>query len=143
MSLFSNEFVAVADASTCGGYKLQNILHIEVPLAAASVTGSVIFIPPVGYTVVAVREVHAIAGGAGATVNLEHLTGTQAPGSGTAILTAALVLTGTANTVQSTALTNIIASAASLKALDRLAVTLAGTLTGLANCLLQISLVRT
>lgn len=143
MSLFSGEFVSVSDSSKCGGYRIQNGIHIEVPLTAASTTGQVIYIPPVGYTVVAVREVHAVAGGSGATVNLERLTGTQAPGGGTAILSTGLLMNGTANTVQSAPLTNITATAASLNALDRLAVTLSGTLTGLANGLLQVSLVKT
>jgi hypothetical protein len=143
MSLFSGEFVSVADGSKAGGLKIMNADHLDIQLSAASVTGQVIFIPPVGYTIAAVREVHAVAGGAGATVNIERLTGTQAPGSGAAILTAPIVLTGAANTVQSTALTNIVATAASLNALDRLAVVLAGTLTGLANCTLQVSLVKT
>jgi hypothetical protein len=142
MSLFTNEYAALNDASKCGAYKIQNIFHLEIPLVAASVTGAVVFIAPTGYQVVAVREVHGVAGGSGATVNLERLTGTTAPGSGTAILSAALVLNGTANTVQTAPAANIVTAAATLNALDRIGVVLAGTLTGLAGGLLQVSLAR-
>lgn len=142
MSLFTGEFVAVADASTCGPYKIQNILHINLPLVAASPTTGTFFICPVGYQVVAVREIHATAGGTGATVNIEKLTGTTAPGSGTAILTTGMLLTGTANTLQTTAATNIILAASKGAAGDRFGYVLTGTLTGLANCCFEVSIAR-
>lgn len=145
MSLFSGEFVKVADASTCGSYKIQNVQD-RVVLLSASSASQYVFIAPVNYQVVAVREVHAVAGGSGAAVNLERLTGTTAPGSGIAILTTAVPLNGTANTFQSTAASNIIVTGGTtgtqLQAGDRLGIVLNGTLTGLANCVLQISLAR-
>ncbi|CAN5950548.1 unnamed protein product [Sphagnum jensenii] len=135
------EFVKVADASTCGSYKIQNLQHLDINLSATSGTTSFAFICPTNYQVVAVREVHAVAGGASAAVNLERLTGTTAPGSGIAILTTAIPLTGAANTTQSTAASNIITTSGTtgtqLQAGDRLGIVLSGTLTGLANCLVQ------
>lgn len=142
MSLFTGEFVAVADSSTCGPYKIQNVVHLELNIAAASGTTGNLFICPTGYQVVAVREIHAVAGGSGATVQIEKLSGTTAPGSGTAILTAALALNGTANTLQTAPAANITLSAATGKAGDRYGYVLAGTLTGLANCLVQVSIAR-
>lgn len=142
MSLFTGEFVAVADSSTCGPYKIQNIVHVQVFLAAASATTGTFFIAPTGYRVVAVREIHAVAGSTGATVTIEKLTGTTAPGSGTAVLTAALAINGTANTLQSAPTANITLTAATAVAGDRFGYVLAGTLTGLANCLLQVSIAR-
>lgn len=142
MSLFTGEFVAVADSSTCGPYKIQNVVHLTLNLAAASGTTGNLFICPTGYQVVAVREIHAVAGGSGATVQIEKLSGTTAPGSGTAILTAALALNGTANTLQTAPAANITLSAATGKAGDRYGYVLAGTLTGLANCLVQVSIAR-
>lgn len=142
MSLFTGEFVAVADSSTCGPYKIQNLIHQVFNLAAASATTGNFFIAPTGYRVVAVREIHAVAGGSGATVQIEKLTGTTAPGSGTAVLTTAMPLNGTANTLQSTALTNIILAASTAAAGDRFGFLLAGTLTGLANCIVEVSLAR-
>jgi hypothetical protein len=146
MSLFRGETVYVADASYCGAYKIQNILYIDIDLVAASATRGYTFIAPVPYQVVAVREIHAVAGGSGATVNLERLVAGTAPGSGIAILTTAISLVTTANTSQSTAASNIITTAGTsgtqLAAGDSLGFVLAGTLTGLANCTVQVSLVK-
>jgi len=146
MSLFTGEFVAVADGSTCGPYKIINDYKIEINLVAASATKGYVFIAPSGYQVVAVREIHAVAGGSGATVNFERLVSGTAPGSGIAILTTAMPLNGTANASQSTAASNIIntpgTTGTQLQATDSLGYVLSGTLTGLANCTVQISLAR-
>lgn len=146
MSLFTGEFVNVADGSILGAYKLSSVQHFEVSLAAASATTGYVLVAPTGYQVVAVREIHAVAGGSGATVNLERLVSGTAPGSGIAILTTAMPLNGTANTSQSTATSNIINTAGTtgtqLKAGDSLGFKLAGTLTGLANCVVQITIAR-
>jgi hypothetical protein len=146
MSLFRGEIAYLGDASYCGPNKILNAVHQVVNLSASSATTEYVFICPSNYAVIAVREVHAVAGGSGATVNLERLTGTTAPGSGIAILTTAMALNGTANTVQSTAPSNIITtggtSGTQLQALDRLGIVLSGTLTGLANCVLEITLAR-
>lgn len=146
MSLFSGEFVKVADTSTCGPYKIQNTVHIEIPLSATSATTEYAFIAPVPYQVVAVREIHAVAGGSGAAVNIERLIAGTAPGSGIAVLTTAMALNGTANTSQSTAASNIIntvgTAGTQLLAGDSLGIKLSGTLTGLANSVLQITVAR-
>jgi hypothetical protein len=101
------------------------------------------FIADGAYKVTAVREVHSTAGSdAGAvSVTVTKDTGTQAPGAGTALLTAALDAKATANTVQSGTL---IATAATLTlaAGDRLSVLFAGTLTALAGVVVTVSLKR-
>lgn len=146
MSLFTGEYVAVADGSKCGAYKIQTIYHAIFTLIAASAVKGYVFVAPGGYQVVSVREIHAVAGGSGATINLERLVSGTAPGSGIAILTTAMPLNGTANTSQSTATSNIIStpgtSGTQLAAGDSLGFVLAGTLTGLANCTVQVGLAR-
>lgn len=72
------------------------------------------------------------------TVNVD--TGTNAPGAGTAQLTAAMSMSGTANTpVNGT----IIASPTSIPAGARISYTTAGTLTNLAGAVLTVYLKRT
>jgi hypothetical protein len=64
------------------------------------------------------------------TVTVEKLTGTTAPGSGTVLLTTPLLLSGTANTVQSGVLIATLASL-QLAAGDRFGIVIAGTMTNL------------
>jgi hypothetical protein len=146
MALFTGEFVAVSDASTCGAGKIINSRALTVNLSASSGTTENIFICPSNYQVTEVREVHAVAGGTGAAFNLERLTGTTAPGSGIAIMTATAPLNGTANTTQTVPASSITVTSGSagtqLQAGDRLGIVLSGTLTGLANCLVQVTLRR-
>lgn len=83
-----------------------------------------------------ITECHSVASSSG-TLQLERLTGTTAPGSGSTILTAAISTAGAANTVitrEKTALT----SARIFKEGDRLAFIDSGTLTGLVG--LQVAL---
>lgn len=140
MSLFTNEVANLGDTSTVGGNKIQGTLHLFVPLAAAN-TAQPVFIAPVAYKILSVREVHAVAGGAAAAVDVEKLTGTQAAGAGVSMLAAVVSVTGTANTVQtvnpSTTLANTLLAAG-----DRIDTKYSGTLTGLAGGLLEIILAR-
>lgn len=95
---------------------------------------STFFIAPFAVTVTDFREVHATAGiDVGAvTLDLEKLTGTTAPGSGSSVLAATLSLKATANTVQTATLTATLANR-SLAKNDRLALKKSGTLTSVAN----------
>jgi hypothetical protein len=68
-------------------------------------------------------------GGGAATLDIRKCTGTQAPASGTTVLTGTFDLTTTANTVTTPALTT--GAVLSLAAGDRLACVLSGTLTSL------------
>lgn len=137
MSLFSNEVPTLGEGTTVAGLKVQNVAHINVLLVAAS-TAANVFIAPVAYKVTSVREVHGTAGSTGATVNLEIIPSGTAAGSGATGVITPLALNGTANTPQTATLgTNTIIPAGS-----RLGTVLAGTLTGLANGLLEISLAR-
>jgi hypothetical protein len=108
-------------------------------LDANSASGDAVFIAPRAYQVTIVRAVWRTAGGSAAAATLEKLTGTTAPGSGTAILTSAFDLTGTANTVGSGALSGTVGNL-QLAAGDRLGVKLSGTLTALAGLNLTVQL---
>ena len=102
-----------------------------VPLTASDVSKAV-FIADRAYVVTGVKAVFGTASASG-TLNVEKLTGTTAAGSGTAMLTGTLSLSGTPNTVLSGTLTGTTATL-TLAAGDRIGVVLAGTLTSLATC---------
>ncbi len=103
------------------------IEEITVPLSATSPSQS-IFIADDNYQVVGVQAVPDVIGGSGATVTVEVLTGTQAPGAGVAQLTAPLALNGTAHQVVTGTL---IAAPTTAAAGNRIGIVMAGTLTGL------------
>lgn len=73
------------------------------------------------------------------TLQVEVATGTQATGSGTNNLTGTVSLSGTANNVVNGV---VIAAPTAIAAGSRVNIILAGTLTGLANCCVNIVLQR-
>ena len=92
------------------------------------------------FGVLSAVQVHATAAGAAATLQLEKLSGTTAPGSGTALLTSTFNLNATANTPQY----GSISASAGVNALnqgDRLAVKLSGTPTASANVVVTVFLI--
>jgi len=111
--------------------------------AATATNYGVIWICPANAIVKGFWEVHQTAGSSGGTVSLqlEKLTGTQAPNAGVALLQSALSLKATANTVQEGTLVETSTSSkkdVSLSAGDRLCLKDAGTLTAVANVTVQI-----
>lgn len=92
----------------------------------------VIVTAPAAFEVVSVTEVHSTAGTDAGTVTLdvEKLTGTTAPGSGTSILASTFNLKSTANTPV-TKEGNTLASDHKFAEGNRLAVKTSGTLTAL------------
>lgn len=109
--------------------------------AATAANYGVFFIAPVGCAVTVFKEVHQTAGSdAGAvTLDLEKLTGTTAPDSGTSMLASTLSLKATANSVQTATLSNTISNRA-LTAGDRLCLKDSGTLTAVANVTVLVEL---
>jgi hypothetical protein len=131
MSLFSNEKM-----DTSGGV-IQTVEPAGFILTAASVS-QIVFACPAGQTFVVseVRSIFSTASSSG-TAKFEVLTGTTAPGSGTAV-TGNIALSGTANTLVVTAPTaQVVMSAGS-----RLNVIIAGTMTGLVGGYVQVTLKR-
>lgn len=114
-------------------------------LANGSLADQCFFVADRAYTVLAIKEVHSVAGNDAGAVNLQVTkdTGTQAPGAGTDLLTnnsnAGFNLKGTANTVQNGTLTST-AGALTLAAGDRLSADFAGTLTTLAGVVVTVAL---
>lgn len=124
--------------------RVEQPITVTIPvttvLNALSVS-SAVFVADAAYQVVGVRGVWGVVGGAGAVLNVEKLTGTTAPGSGTALLTSNFDLTSTANTVNTGTLTGTVADL-QLAAGDRLGCKLGGVLTGLVGCALTVLLKR-
>ena len=89
-------------------------------------------------------EVHTTAGsdGSAVTLQLEKLTGTQAPGAGTTLLAAAFNLKGTANTVVTKKGTDLTTTRTNLllDSGDRIALLYSGTLTDVAGVQVSISI---
>lgn len=123
----------------------QKTLYLAhtVPSVDAATAGyySTFFIAPAIMTLQSVREVHATAGTAGGSVTLqvEKLTSTTAPGSGTNMLGTALSLKATANSVQTASLTTTLANRG-LAIGDRVALKTSGTLTSVANVTVLLEL---
>lgn len=116
------------------------IITLSRVLGALDVSQA-IFVADQSYQLSSVNVVWGVAGGAGATITIEKLTGTTAPGSGTALLTGALDLTVTANTVTAGTLTSTAADLL-LASGNRLGIKLAGVLTGLVGCCVTATLRR-
>ena len=119
----------LSQAETAAGVDIKIIPgELVTQQLLASTVSQDIFVADDNYQVVSVQAVPTVIGGAGATVNVEVLSGTQAPGAGVAQLTAALALNGTAHAVLSG---SMIAAPTTLVAGSRLGIVMAGTLTGL------------
>lgn len=115
--------------------------------AATAANYSTFFTVPFPMTLRTVTEVHATAGsdGSAVTLQIEKLTGTTAPGAGTALLKTAFNLKGAANTVvtvptngSTTLLFVTTSNANNVKDItfaigDRVALLKSGTLTSVAN----------
>lgn len=132
--------VTTADTLLVGGVIVPQTLNVNLVLNALSVS-TALFIADAAYQVTAVRVVWGVAGGLAAALNIEKLTSTTAPGSGTAILSSDIDLTATANTVTSGSLTGTVGNLQFATG-NRLGVKLTGTLTGLVGCAVSVTLKR-
>ena len=102
--------------------------------AATAANYGVFWIAPFDCVITEVREVHQTAGsdGSAVTLDIEKLTGTQAPAAGVSALGSTIDLKGTANTVVTATLTSTIANKNLVRG-DRLALKDGGTLTAVDN----------
>lgn len=145
MSLFALDNPALGPKATANGFVIPNTEPVVfLAPAAAQAVSQAIFIPDNGnsYQVIGMQVVFGTASTSG-TVTIEHLTGTQAPGGGTALLTGTMSLAGTANTVASgTLISNSGTSGLTLSAGDRLGIVFGGTLTSLVGLCVVVSLKR-
>ena len=115
---------------------------LQMPLTADFIDRQ-FYIAPYPVKVAAIYEVHGTAGsdGSAVTITVERLQGTEAPGgNGDALLSAALSLKATANTVQTGAL--VTTSVVELAAGDRLGVDITGTTTACADGVVTVLLQR-
>ena len=112
--------------------------------AATAANYGIIFVAPEPCRVIKVSEVHTTAGtdSGAVTLDVERLQGTEAPGSGDALLgTTKINLKGTKNTVQSPDLTST-STNLNLSTGDRLCLKDAGTLTDVAGVCVTVHLNR-
>jgi len=123
----------------------KEVVYWTIPgIQAATATNyGVIWIAPANCFVTAFQEVHQTAGtdGGAVTLQLEKLTGTTAPNSGIDLLTTALSLKATINTVQDGTIVlthTATVKDASLNTGDRLCLKDTGTLTAVANVTVAI-----
>ena len=107
---------------------------INVTISATDATRTV-FVATYPCKLSLVSRVFSTASTSG-TLTLEKCTGTTAPGSGTVLLTATIALSGTANTT--VAGTPVATTAVNMATGDRLGIVIAGTMTGLAGCVVGI-----
>lgn len=109
--------------------------------ANAAVAGnySVFLTVPFAMTVSRITEVHAAANGSALSLDIEKLTGSAAPGSGTKVTAAPFDLNAAANTVQTAALSSSVGFV-QLAAGDRLALLKTGTAAGANNVTVTIIL---
>lgn len=111
----------------------------QVSTAAQSVNQT-IFVADAAYQVTGVKMVWGTASSSG-TATVEKLTGTTAPGSGTAMLQSTISTAGTANTVTAGTLTATTATL-QLAAGDRIGFVQSGTQTGLVGLNVVVTLKR-
>jgi hypothetical protein len=109
--------------------------------ASVAINYGCFFIIPVSAYISVFKEVHETAGVDAGTVtlDLEKLTGTTSPGSGTVIDTAGLSLKSNPNTIQTAKLFTVI-STINFSANDRLALKLTGTPTSVAGLTVLVEL---
>jgi hypothetical protein len=134
--------VTTIDKLTVGGVIVPQYWDFNVPISASSVDTNV-FVPTSSWQVVAVSEVHNVAGNDAAAVNvtLTKCTGTQTPTQGTPLLQAVINLKGTANTIiSSTPVTG--SGLCKVNSTERLALDFTGTLTTLAGGVVTVRLKR-
>lgn len=140
--------ISTADGLTVNSDIVPVRLEISVSCVAnAACVDQAFFIANRAYQVMAISEVHAVAGDNGGAVNLQVTkdTSTNAPGAGANLLTnntdAGFDLKGTANTVQTGTLSGTLGDK-QLAIGDRLSLDFAGTVTTLAGLVVTVSLKR-
>lgn len=133
--------ITPADSLTVNSVIVPQTKTLSFPLNALNIAvSSALFIADEAYQITAVRAAWGVAS-VSATFNIEKLTGTTAPGSGTALLQSVIDTSTTANTVNTGTLTGTIGSL-QLAVGDRVGVKIAGTITSLVGGVLTITLKR-
>lgn len=124
----------IAFGSLTGRFEFINETLVGATAATAANYG-VFWIAPYKCMFIGVTEAHQTAGsdGSAVTVQLEHLTGTVASGSGTSLLLAGFNMKAAVNTVQTATLANIPKTYFNFAKGDRLGLVLTGTPTSIAG----------
>lgn len=124
-------------------YQKKIYVRWTLPGTSAATAGNygTFMIVPVACLVMKIQEAHEVLGtdASAVTLQIEKLTGTTAPGSGSNLLATAIDLKGTINTVVTGTLTGT-SSVRTLAVGDRLALKKSGTLTAVAGVTVHIEL---
>lgn len=133
--------VTDTDKLLVGGNKIPNTQTFTCyGMNVNSLSGDCMFIADRAYQVTAIKVEQKTQGGAGCVADVEKLTGTTAPGSGTVMGTGSYDCNATVNnTVTTYTLTGTV-STLQLAAGDRMGIKLGGTLTALAGLTATIQL---
>lgn len=133
-----------SSVTSTDGYVANSIIIPQTKTITVSLfltdVSKVLFIADETYQLISVKEIHSVVSVSG-TLQIEKLTGTTIPGSGTTVLTGTVNLAGTINTVSTGTLTGTTANL-QLSVGDRLGCVLGGTLTGLVGCNVTLTLKR-
>ena len=132
--------VTSANALTVNGVIVPTAEHYSYYFDAAEAVSRTVFIAPTTLQLTGVNVVFGTASASG-TVDVEHLTGTEAPGSGTVMLTGTLSTAGTINTVAPGTLAALTATL-QLAVGDRVSILFSGTETGLVGLCVTLTFKR-
>jgi hypothetical protein len=136
--------VTSADKLTVGGVIVPQYWDFNVPITATTVDAN-IFIPTSNWQVIAVSEVHSVAGNDAGAVNaiVRKTNSTGAPSAGVAVTAGSFDLKGTANTIQSgTVRSGADLWTAKVNSTERLTLDVTGTLATLAGGVVTVRLKR-
>ena len=132
--------VTDADAVTIGGVIAPQFSYLNFTnIAAGNASGDFVFVAPRAIQVTAIKIVQRAQGGSGCVIDVEKLTSTTAPGSGTVLGTGSYNCNSTANNTVTTYTLTGTTGTLQLAAGDRLGVKLGGTLTSLAGATVTIT----
>lgn len=134
-----NMSITPADGLSINTVIVPVVKTVCIPLFVTDASKAIL-IATENIQITAIRVVYTVATASG-TLQVEKLTGTTAPASGTNILTGTLDLTTAANTVLSGALTGTVGNL-QLAAGNRLGVVFGGVLTGFVGGLMVIEFKR-
>lgn len=136
--------VTTADKLTVGGVIVPQYWDFNVPISATTVDSN-IFIPTSNWQVIAVSEVHAVAGDNGSPVTavIRKTNSTGAPSAGLVVTAGSFDLKGTANTIQNGVMRGgSDAWVTKVNSTERLTLDVTGTLTTLAGGVVTVRLKR-
>lgn len=133
--------ITLADTLTVNSIIVPQTKTLSFPLNALNIAvSSSLFVADEAYQLTAVKASWGVAS-VSMSFNIEKLTGTTAPGSGTTLLQSVIDTSGIANTVNTGTLSSTV-SDLQFAVGDRLGIKIAGTITSLVGMVVTFTLKR-